>query len=385
MSVQPDEGENISQVNHDSPHSSPLSSIGEEDVALANPSKSRKLSKSSSPHSPQKTPPSSKLRRSGRKILPKAAVEESQHVPVRRAPRKSRWNSENILTSSNSPLAKADLRKLLLHPGAWHVLSDDEKAEVVSLFPDGQHILNPGTAEACPDVPSLKNDDAFRSDCAAYVQHVAEGQFDPEWLQCAWAAHERRKMGDFDDLLNRSFETDWETKLPDELKYRREQPKELTRVDVSDQLVAESATQGAEQSEGTEKTVSDAGAPDDGGKSSDGTVQLEVTKPTDMEKSKEQRVKSPHEESEEHKAGRGHGSPPKLPEAAEDSIPINDELAAKSQDRITTETTETEKEISKVQTTRRREQTTKARDHVSSNEDAHPGSSDGSSSQTGEL
>lgn len=188
-------------------------------------------------------------------------------------------------------------------------------------------------------------------------------------------------MGDFDDLLNRSFETDWETKLPDELKYRREQPKEPTHVDVGDQPVAEPVTQEAEQSESTEKTICDAGAPDDGGKSSDGTVQLEVTKPTDLERAEEQRAKSPPEESEEHMAGKGHGSPPKLSEAAEDGVPINDELPAKSQDRITTETTETGKEIPKVQTTRRRQQTTNARDHVSSNQDAHTGSPDTSSSQ----
>lgn len=40
----------------------------------------------------------------------------------------------------------------------------------------------------------------------------------------AWSAHERRKMGDFDEYLVSKFEDDWEVNLPEEFKPRRGLP-----------------------------------------------------------------------------------------------------------------------------------------------------------------
>ncbi|KAM0434085.1 hypothetical protein ACHAPT_004030 [Fusarium lateritium] len=103
---------------------------------------------------------------------------------------------------------------------AWEVLDQEEKAEILALFPDSQHILGSGE-EACPDFASLMNDDSFRYDCAAYTEHIAQGRHDPEWLSQAWAAHERRKAGDYDEYLDNKFTNDWEVELPLELKTRR--------------------------------------------------------------------------------------------------------------------------------------------------------------------
>ena len=103
---------------------------------------------------------------------------------------------------------------------AWDVLDQEEKAEILALFPDSQHILGSG-AEACPDLASLMNDDSFRYDCAAYTEHIAQGRHDPEWLAQAWAAHERRKAGDYDEYLDNKFINDWEVELPPELQTRR--------------------------------------------------------------------------------------------------------------------------------------------------------------------
>lgn len=100
------------------------------------------------------------------------------------------------------------------------------------MFPDGEHVLEPGTGDARPDFLSLKNDDTFRHDCAAYTENLAEGRYDPEWLQCAWSAHERRKMGDFDEHLATKFEEDWQVALPDDFKPKR-QPEPTQNVDQS--------------------------------------------------------------------------------------------------------------------------------------------------------
>ncbi|KAH6955221.1 hypothetical protein HG530_009106 [Fusarium avenaceum] len=144
-----------------------------------------------------------------------------RRVVVKKAVRKSKWNADNILTDSKSPLASADLRSILSNPSAWDILEKEEKAEILALFPDSQHILSAGTEDARPDFASLMNDDTFRYDCAAYTENIVQGRHDPEWLEQAWAAHERRKMGDFDEYLDDKFKDEWEVELPPELKTHR--------------------------------------------------------------------------------------------------------------------------------------------------------------------
>ncbi|KAG6038357.1 hypothetical protein E4U41_004271 [Claviceps citrina] len=123
--------------------------------------------------------------------------------------RKSKWSADNILTDPRSPLATADLRSVLTHPLAWTSLTLEERRHVLSLFPDAALILDADTDGARPDFETLINDDAFRADCAAYVENLAQGRHDPQWLRDAWRAHGRRKAGDFDDFLISKFEGDW--------------------------------------------------------------------------------------------------------------------------------------------------------------------------------
>lgn len=104
---------------------------------------------------------------------------------------------------------------------AWNVLSVDEKREILALFPTDEHILNPKTEAAEPNIASLMNDDNFRHDCARYVENIESGKHDPEWLEQAWAAHERRRAGDFDDYLAQKFEDDWDVEVPEHLRPRR--------------------------------------------------------------------------------------------------------------------------------------------------------------------
>lgn len=104
---------------------------------------------------------------------------------------------------------------------AWDALDSSERQEVLSLFPDKSLVLGAGTEEARPDFAALMNDDTFRHDCATYVDNVAQGRFDPDWISSAWAAHERRKMGDFDEHLVSQFESTWGIDLPEWLKPKR--------------------------------------------------------------------------------------------------------------------------------------------------------------------
>jgi len=110
---------------------------------------------------------------------------------------------------------------ILTHQSAWESLSPTDRQEILALFPDSRHILNQGTPDAIPDIISLMSDDNFRHDCARYSENIAQGRHDEEWLAQAWAAHERRAAGDFDDFLARKFADDWGVEVPDHLKPRR--------------------------------------------------------------------------------------------------------------------------------------------------------------------
>ncbi|KAG8158955.1 hypothetical protein KVR01_011398 [Diaporthe batatas] len=141
-------------------------------------------------------------------------------TPATKRPKTSakRWTAEYVTQSKQSPLVNKDLRALLLHPQAWDVLSDEDKKEILDLFPDTRHILNPNTPEARPNVMSLQNDDNFRHDTEEYVANLKAGIHDPAWLQDAWAAHEARAAGQFDEYYIRKLEVVWNTKIPDEMK-----------------------------------------------------------------------------------------------------------------------------------------------------------------------
>ncbi len=146
-----------------------------------------------------------------------------------------KWETPFVFTDPKSPLANADLRvssflsrtlrqddvnnilqAILLLPGAWGVLTEEEKKSILAKFPDDSHIIGAGTADARPNVQSLRNDDNFRHDCARYCENIEQGRHDDEWLNQAWVAHEMHRVGEFDDYLRQKFEEDWDTKLPDD-------------------------------------------------------------------------------------------------------------------------------------------------------------------------
>lgn len=118
-------------------------------------------------------------------------------------------------------LGQRATQQILANPLAWSALDRRAKDEILSLFPDKQHVVDADTAEARPDFARLMSDDSFRNDCAAYTENLEAGRHDAGWLAEAWAAHGRRKAGDFDGHLDAKFEDEWEVALPAELKARR--------------------------------------------------------------------------------------------------------------------------------------------------------------------
>ncbi|GAB0134546.1 hypothetical protein EsDP_00002911 [Epichloe bromicola] len=177
--------------------------------------------------------------------------------------RKTKWDADTILNDPRSPLATADLRSVLSHPLAWTSLTIQERREVICLFPDVALILDADTDDARPDFQSLMNDDAFRADCAAYVENLAQGRHDPQWLRDAWRAHERRKAGDFDEFLIKRFEEDWGL-LPDHMRLE-------ARTKIERKEPASAPAPVSAQHEESQRGNSRGGVSDDGGAPDPGT------------------------------------------------------------------------------------------------------------------
>ncbi|TPX10885.1 uncharacterized protein E0L32_008091 [Thyridium curvatum] len=204
-----------------------------------------------------------------------------------------KWEAEFILTDSKSPLATADLRAILCHPQAWSVLSKEEQTEILALFPDQQHVLDAGTAQARPNIESLRNDNNFRHDCARFAQDLKDGTHDRDWLTEAWEAHERRKMGFFDEFEAGQFQEEWKVELPDEYK-----PAAMVKVKVKEE--SQGSGQGVTSvsvSENSTKLSQDKSPQQSEGKSPQRSE--EMSPQTSEEKNNQEgEEKSPEEESE---------------------------------------------------------------------------------------
>ncbi|KAI1390944.1 Asx homology domain-containing protein [Hypoxylon trugodes] len=150
----------------------------------------------------------------------KGAVREPQRKG------KSKYdNPEEMLTNPRAPLANVNLRDLLCSRKAWEILSPEEKERVLSKFPtDGKEILDKGTENARPNIPSLQNNDNFRNDISQYQEHLRKGWHDPEWIRQAQAAHAKHIVGAYNEYLDARFEDDWGMPPPLSDEQTQEQP-----------------------------------------------------------------------------------------------------------------------------------------------------------------
>lgn len=110
---------------------------------------------------------------------------------------------------------------------AWDVLDKTDQEEILALFPEPSlTVLGHGNDEARPNTAVLANDDGFRHACATYVEELAEGRHDPDWLASAFIASKRRRAGDFDEYLVRKFKDDWGLDVPEQLIPQRNRPEQ---------------------------------------------------------------------------------------------------------------------------------------------------------------
>lgn len=107
------------------------------------------------------------------------------------------WNSTTALTAKSSVLSGArSIHALLATDGAWTELTREEQLALAAMLP-----TNPFTGNEPEDQP-LPNPmkvavatDTFRSDAAAFKQHLGHGWLKQAHLEEGQAAHERRMGG----------------------------------------------------------------------------------------------------------------------------------------------------------------------------------------------
>jgi hypothetical protein len=121
------------------------------------------------------------------------------------------WPTDRTRTHTNS------CQDLLCSAKAWDILTYEEKKQILVKFPDEAEILDPGTANARPNVAALRNNNNFRHDVARYQEGLGKGFHDPEWIRQAQAAHSARQLGFYDEFMAADFREKWDLPMPGQI------------------------------------------------------------------------------------------------------------------------------------------------------------------------
>ncbi|KAH8652442.1 hypothetical protein BX600DRAFT_516476 [Xylariales sp. PMI_506] len=126
----------------------------------------------------------------------KLSVKKSSQDPGSKS--KYRADNEEMLYDEKSPLATSNdiVRSILLDPRVWDLITPQQKAEVLALWPDQSEILHAGTERATLDFELLKNNNHLRADAAQYQEDLRAGRHNGQWIAEAMGAHHEREDGD---------------------------------------------------------------------------------------------------------------------------------------------------------------------------------------------
>ncbi|KAK8035331.1 hypothetical protein PG993_010326 [Apiospora rasikravindrae] len=115
---------------------------------------------------------------------------------------KDRYNEQlNDILDPKSAIAKADnVHRAVANPYYWSLLSDEDRSEILKLWPDQKAVINAGTPKAVLDFDCIKVNRDLRVNCRQYSEDHAAGRHEPEWLASAERAHVNRGEGLYDEM-----------------------------------------------------------------------------------------------------------------------------------------------------------------------------------------
>jgi hypothetical protein len=132
-----------------------------------------------------------------------------------------KWEPTHLVTHPKSVLATAPLAQLLHAPRAWTCLTPAQQRALVAALPPAPSaaaaVDEAALVAAVPDGEPLPNvlrrrlasSAAFQTDVRQFQEDLAAGKLEPEWIEMATAASERRRLGEFDDWKVREREAMW--------------------------------------------------------------------------------------------------------------------------------------------------------------------------------
>ncbi|KAK7967794.1 uncharacterized protein PG986_002071 [Apiospora aurea] len=100
-----------------------------------------------------------------------------------------------------SAIGKADnVHRAVANPYYWSLLSDEDRSQILKLWPDQKAVINAGTPNAVLDFDCIKVNRDLRVNCRQYSEDHAAGRHDPDWLASAERAHVNRAEGLYDEM-----------------------------------------------------------------------------------------------------------------------------------------------------------------------------------------
>jgi Asx homology domain len=124
------------------------------------------------------------------------------------------WHTSKITVHNywDSPLKnekRFPVRDILLHPTAWTCLTAAQQSHLISLFPNAATLAGGQPVADIASLLNLKSRDNFRADCQKWQEDLKAGRLDPDWLEDAQMASDRRANGDFDEFERQEQEKVW--------------------------------------------------------------------------------------------------------------------------------------------------------------------------------
>ncbi|CAF9925271.1 MAG: hypothetical protein GOMPHAMPRED_003845 [Gomphillus americanus] len=126
---------------------------------------------------------------------------------------------------SKSDLTKINLTKFLSDEKTWASLTSEQQAILKAMCPKDSAWGKSSLEQ--PTLGFLRYDMHWRSDVRVYTENLADGYYDPAWIQEAEKATKKRNDGEFDDWKLKNFEEYWGQKMdPDrkELGKKKQKP-----------------------------------------------------------------------------------------------------------------------------------------------------------------
>ncbi|KAK8058360.1 proline-rich early nodulin-like protein [Apiospora phragmitis] len=114
-----------------------------------------------------------------------------------------------------SAISKVEnVHRAVVNPYYWSLLSAEDRAQILHLWPDQEAVIYAGTTKAVLDFDCIKVNRDLRVNCRQYVEDHQAGRHEPAWLAAAERAHVQRAEGLYDEMRAQHVERQFGVPVP---------------------------------------------------------------------------------------------------------------------------------------------------------------------------